>query len=689
MKRRIKMKKERIATLTERLNELNFHYYTLDKPLISDKEYDSLYNELVALEKKYPHLKTIDSPTSRVGGEILSGFVKKEHTTKLYSLDKAQTKEDLEKFFTNTLKSIESLEISYTVELKMDGLAIVIRYEDGSLVEARTRGNGSIGEDVTAQVKTIKSIPLKVTEKNVFEVQGEVFMPNTRFHEINNKIESNFRKKIGNHAELSTSEELQLSELLFKTARNATGGSLRNLDTKVTASRGLDAYLYNIPYIENKQFSSQTEMMFFLKEQGFKVNPYFVTFKELSELETQIDEIVKQRENLGYDIDGMVIKVNDTQQRDTLGFTSKHPKWAIAWKFDADQANTVLKEIKIETGRTGKITPVGILNPVQIGNTTVSKATLNNFEWIEERGLKFALGATVTVRRSNDVIPEILGIAEERDMEEIKAPTHCPDCESSLVKDGVHLYCKNIDFCPSQQIEKIIHFTSRDAMNIDTFGEKTAELLWEAGLIKNIADIYNLTTQDLLKLERFGEKKAQKLLNAIESSKQKSLDSFIYALGIRHAGKGTAERLLRYYSNLDDISNANINELKEIENIGETVATSIYEYFHHPQNSEIITQLKNSGLILRPKKTETTSNIFDGMIFVVTGTMPSGKNRTMIKNIIKENGGKVSETISAKTTYLIAGDEAGNKLTKAKKLESQTNRKIILSEKELNDLINK
>lgn len=689
------MQKKQYDELIAQLNELNHHYYTLDKPLVSDKEYDKLYDELIDIEKEYPDWVNAESPSQRVGGDTLSIFEEKEHTTLLYSLQKSNVYEDLEKFFADVLKSIKRPFALYTLELKIDGIAVVIRYEDGKYTEARTRGNGRIGEIMTDQVRTIRSVPMTIPHKGVVEVQGEVYMPNSKFQELNAQIETDYREKLGNPKELTESETAVLKDLKFKNARNATGGSLRNRDAKVTASRGLNVFLYNVSYIEEHQFASQVDMMAFLKDQGFRVNPYFFQFESLVDIKEKIEEMVALRPSLGYDIDGMVIKVDDTNHRDLLGFTSKHPKWATAWKFDADEAETLLREIVIETGRTGKINPVGLLNPVDIAGSTVSRATLNNFDWIEQQGLKYALGSVVLIRKANDIIPEILSVVDTEPGQEIKTPTNCPSCEGVLVKEktkdgeGVHLYCLNIDECPAQQIEKIIHFGSRNAMNIDTFAEKTAEQLWDAGLIRNVVDLYKLKMEDLLTLERFGEQKALNLLNAIEKSKERPLEAFLLALGIRKVGTGTAERLLRYYDSIEQIMEANLNELMEIEDIGDVVATNLYEYFHNPKNKATLEELKSLGVKMEHKKAESASNVFEGMVFVVTGTMPSGVNRNTIEAKIKANGGKVSKSVSAKTTFLVAGDEAGAKLTKAEAIEAKTNRKIILSEEEfLNKLTN-
>lgn len=681
------MSNSRYEEIISQLNDYNHHYYTLDKPIISDQEYDRLYDELITMEKANPNLVTNHSPSQRVGGDVLSLFKKKKHTTLLYSLDKAQTYEELRKFFVDVLKAVGKGPIRFTMEQKMDGLALILRYENGKYVEARTRGNGKIGEIITEQARTIKSIPLTIPFLGTLEVQGEVFMPNHQFVLLNEQIEKEYRTKTNNFGDLSDVDIAALKELKFKNARNATGGSLRNLDPKVTASRKLDVYLYNVPFIEGKQFSSQSEMMNFLGTNGFKVNPYFHLFETVEEAISLIDEMVLIRPTLNYDIDGTVVKVDSAVARDTLGFTSKYPKWAIAWKFEAEQTETILRSVVIETGRTGKIAPVGLLEPVELGGVTVKRATLNNYEWIEEQGLKFSLGATVIVRRSNDVIPEILGLTGDDVGTELVIPTHCPSCSSLLEKNGAHLFCTQYDTCPAQQIGKITHFGSRDAMNIDSFSDKTAEQLWHAGLLTNIVDLYRLKVEDLLPLDRFDVKKATKLIEAIKSSKDRPLEAFLFGLGIRNVGKGTVERLLRYYDSIEKISQASITDLMEIEDIGEAVAESIYVFFHDSSNKEKMEELQSLGVLMQHEIPETAGNSLTDMVFVVTGTMPSGKNRTEIETLIKSNGGKTSKSVSTKTTYVVAGDEAGSKLTKAEALEAKTGRKIVLTEDEFLALI--
>lgn len=676
------MSKKRYNELVELINKYNHHYYTQDNPIVSDKEYDKIYDEYISLEANNTSWIGNDAPSLRVGGDVLDKFEKKEHTTPLYSLDKAQTFERIIKFFNDTNKIINK-KVTFTLEQKLDGLAFVLRYENGSLSEVRTRGTGKIGEIITEQVKTIKSIPLTIPYKDTIEVQGEVFMPIDKFESYNENLLNQYHEAASLLSHEPNDEELQRLQNKFaplKNPRNGAAGALRNLDPKVTASRPLDAFLYNVPHIEGRDFNTQEELMDFLKENGFKVNPYFFVLNSNEEIFEKLEEMNDIRPNLNWDIDGMVIKVNEMTYRDRIGYTSKFPKWAIAWKFEAVEETTTLNDVTFAVGRTGKITPLAHLDAVDFDGVTVTKATLNNMDDIKRKGVK--IGAKVFVRRSNDVIPEIMGIVDGEKGKEIKQPTDCPECNAKLVQDGVHLYCINHNHCPAQAIGKIIHFASREAMNIDTFSEKTAEQLFENNLIASVSDLYKLDKDELLKLERFGIRKADKLLEAIENSKNRPLDAFIYGLAIRHVGKGTVERLLRYYDSIEKVMEANINDLIEIEDIGDVVAESLFHYFRDKRNILLIKELKELGVKMEFKKNETEGDAFEGKTFVITGTMPSGKKRKEVEEFIKANGGKTSGSISKKTTFLVAGEDAGSKLEKAKKLDVE-----ILSEDKLYNLI--
>ncbi|MES9681638.1 NAD-dependent DNA ligase LigA [Gottfriedia acidiceleris] len=648
----------RYRKLVDLLNQYNKEYYTLDAPTVSDAEYDRLYDELIAIENMHPEWKVPQSPSYKVGGAVLDKFEKKEHTTPLYSLGKSQDYEGVRKFAQDVEREAGG-QTTYSLEQKMDGLAFVIRYEDGLLTEGRTRGTGKIGEIITEQLKTIRTIPSEIPFKGVIEVQGEVFMPISRFEAYN--------------------AALPAGATPLKNPRNGAAGALRNLDTRITASRPLEAFLYAVPYIEGHSFVYQEELMQFLISNGFNTNPYFFVSSSIEEIILKLEEMKAIRPTLDWDIDGMVIKVNNIPLRDELGYTSKYPKWAIAYKFEAVEETTTLNSVTWEVGRTGKLTPLAHLEPVDIGGSTVTKATLNNYDDILRKGVK--VGAEVFVRRSNDVIPEIMGIVEGSEGTDIVPPTHCPVCESELIQDGAHLRCMNTDGCSAQAVGKFIHFASREAMNIDTFSEKTAEQLFEAGLLGNsFADLYRLDRAELLKLERFGEKKADNLLAAIEVSKSRPLEAFLYALGMRHSGKGTAERLLRYYHNIDDIANASVEDLMKIEDIGSSVAQSIYDYFHNEVNLQMINELRALGVTMAHEAPVSLGNSLAGNTFVLTGKV--SRPRKEIEAFIKENGGKTSGSISKNTNYLVAGEAAGSKLAKAESLGV-----IVITEDQLYEMI--
>ena len=673
------MNEQHYRTLVDTINHYNHHYYTMDEPIVSDKEYDDLYDELVQLEMENPAWVQSDSPTNRVGGNILEKFEKATHTTPLLSLDKAKTHEEIKKFVSDMYKQLGH-HVTFSLEQKLDGLAFILRYEKGELVQARTRGTGEIGEIITEQVKTIKSIPLRIPYLSTVEVQGEVFMPMDRFLAYNEKMLPLYHKELG---KLDNPTEEQVETLrkkyLLKNPRNGAAGALRNLDPKITATRPLDAFLYNVPYIEGIQFQTQKELMEFLHTNGFKVNPYFYVCERVEELVEKLDEMVTIRSTLNWDIDGMVLKLNDILLREEIGYTQKFPKWAIAYKFPALEQVTVLKSVEIRTGRTGKITPLAHLDPVEFSGVTVTKATLNNMDDIKRKGVK--IGAQVFVRRSNDVIPEIMGIVEGSIGTEIPVPLYCPECATSLEQDGVHLYCKNHDECPAQQIGKIIHYASREAMNIESFSEKTAELLWDEGLIRQLPDLYTLNQEKLVSLEGFQKRKAQNLIQAIEQSKDRPLEAFLYALGIRHVGKGTVTRLLRYYQTVDEIKEATVSDLIKIEDIGEAVAESIYAFFHSEKGNQLINDLTSLGVKLnKVERKELKSASLEGKTFVITGKL--SRPRKEIEQTIKDHGGKIGSSVSKKTDFLVAGDEAGSKLTKA-----QTLGVSVLTEDELYNMV--
>lgn len=660
------MNYEEYLDLVETLNKYSYHYYTLDDPIVSDKEYDKKYDLLIQFENSNPAKIVKNSPSFRVGGDVLDKFEKKEHTIPLYSLGKAQSFEEIQKFYSDVQKTLNK-KFNFTLEQKLDGLSFVLKYENGFLVEARTRGTGKIGEVVTEQVKTIKSIPLKINFDKNIEVQGEVFMPLDKFNIYNEKISDAFSKELKKYPNPSEEiiSKLKNKFIPLKNPRNGAAGALRNLNPKVTAQRPMDAFLYNIPFIEDYEFSSQVEMMEFLKEQGFKVNPYLFEINSYEEMVEKLKEMETIRPQLNFDIDGMVIKLNNTKDRDLLGYTAKHPKWAIAYKFEAIEETTILKEVVWQVGRTGKITPIAILDPVEINGATITKATLNNINDIIRKNVK--INSEVFIRRSNDVIPEIMGIVEGSIGEDISAPEVCPECGSKIIEDGAHLFCKNSEECPAQQIGKLVHFAGREAMNIDSFSEKTAEQLWDNNLVRSIKDLYLLKKEDLLSLDRFAEKKADNLIKAIENSKETFLDAFLYGLGIKHVGKGTVERLLRYHNSISEIQKLSVEELSEIEDIGEAVAKSIYDFFHKKKNLDMIEELLSLGISFKQKENKMDENgKLKDLTFVITGTL--SQSRKHYETIIKNNGGNVSSSVTKKTSYLLAGEEAGSKKEKALKL---------------------
>lgn len=680
------MENEKYLKLVDSLNQWSYEYYTLDTPSVTDAEYDVFYDQLIQFEKEHPDLIAQNSPSQKVGFEVLDSFTKKEHTLPLYSLGKANELEEIEKFITDTKKA--NPDCTYSIELKFDGLSIVLRYENGFLTEARTRGNGKIGEIVTEQIKTIRSIPLKIKETSTVEVQGEVYMKISQFNALNEKIKADYIRNKHITGELSETEMDELSSLQFKTARNSAAGSLRNLDTKLTAQRKLDAYLYAVPYISDGiSISSQKESFDFLKENKFKVNNHLFFAKTFDEIKEIIEKITEMRDSFDYDIDGIVIKVDDFATREELGFTAKFPKWAIAWKFEAETGITKVTGIKHQTKRTGKISFVADLEPISLGGATFVNATLNNLSWMEENNLMNCLNAEVVLVRSNDVIPKILALHGKEGKRYIP-PTHCSSCGSELVNDGVHLYCMNTSECSAQAINATIHFASRNAMNINTLSIKTVELLFKEELISNSIDLYSLKKEDLLNLEGFREVSANKLLKAIKDSLNQPFDNFILALGIRDVGKETATKLCEYFGDIEKLRKASIEELQKVDDVGEKVSIRIFEFFR--SHKELIDQYIALGVQTSFKKNTASviSKEIEGKKFVLTGTMPSGDSKSVIQDLIKSHNGIISSSVSKNTDYVIYGDSAGSKYDKALELESKLKRKMLLSEKEFYALLN-
>ncbi|WP_409068997.1 NAD-dependent DNA ligase LigA [Clostridium sp. FAM 1755] len=643
-------KLERMEELVEELNQYAREYYLLDNPSVSDKEYDLKYDELVSLEKETKVMLSY-SPTQRVGDNILSEFSKYTHKGRLWSLDKAQNIDQLIEWHNRNLKVIEQYndmseeklpELRYIVTKKFDGLTVNCTYdENGILIKGATRGTGIIGEDITAQIKTIKTVPLKIKNKHVIEIHGEAIMTKEAFEEYNKN-----------------------AKVPLKNLRNGAAGALRNLDIKETARRNLSAFFYDIGYNEGPEFKSYTEMMKFIKDMGLPQDNYIKECTNMEEVEKEIQYIESIREELEYDIDGAVIVVDDIKTREILGYTIKFPKWAIAYKFEAKEITTKLLEVEWNVGRSGRVTPTALLEPVELGGVTVKRATLNNMDDIRRKNVK--LGAKVLVRRSNDVIPEIMGVVEEslEETEEIEVPEKCPYCGSHLVQNGVHYYCENTLSCKPQMVKSIVHFASREAMNIAGFSEKTAEQLFEKLDIKSIADLYKIKKEELLTLEKFKDKKSQNLIDAIQNSKDCDLASFIYALGIPNVGKKTANDLVAKFKTLENIENATIEELVEVPDVGEIVAKSAYDFFADEKIINNIEELLNLGVNPYYEEEIINENPFMNKTIVVTGSL-NNYSRGEIKDKLQSLGAKVSSSVSKNTDYVLAGEKPGSKYDKA------------------------
>lgn len=647
-------KLERMEELVEELNQYAREYYLLDNPSVSDKEYDLKYDELVSLEKETKVMLSY-SPTQRVGDNILSEFSKYTHKGRLWSLDKAQNIDQLIEWHNRNLKVIEQYndmseeklpELRYIVTKKFDGLTVNCTYdENGILIKGATRGTGIIGEDITAQIKTIKTVPLKIKNKHVIEIHGEAIMTKEVFEEYNKN-----------------------AKVPLKNLRNGAAGALRNLDIKETARRNLSAFFYDIGYNEGPEFKSYTEMMKFIKDMGLPQDNYIKECTNMEEVEKEIQYIESIREELEYDIDGAVIVVDDIKTREILGYTIKFPKWAIAYKFEAKEITTKLLEVEWNVGRSGRVTPTALLEPVELGGVTVKRATLNNMDDIRRKNVK--LGAKVLVRRSNDVIPEIMGVVEEslEETEEIEVPEKCPYCGSHLVQNRVHYYCENTLSCKPQMVKSIVHFASREAMNIAGFSEKTAEQLFEELDIKSIADLYKIKKEELLTLEKFKDKKSQNLIDAIKNSKDCDLASFIYALGIPNVGKKTANDLVAKFKTLESIENATIEELVEVPDVGEIVAKSIHDFFADEKIINNIEELLNLGVKPYYEEEIINENPFMNKTIVVTGSL-NNYSRGEIKDKLQSLGAKVSSSVSKNTDYVLAGEKPGSKYDKAVNLE--------------------
>ncbi|SEM91132.1 NAD-dependent DNA ligase LigA [Lihuaxuella thermophila] len=650
--------KQRAEELHELLNEHNYRYYVLDAPVIPDAEYDRLMQELIELEKQFPELVTPDSPTQRVGGQPLPYFEKVEHTLPMLSLGNAFNEKDLREFDERVRKAAGGRTVKYVCELKIDGLAVSLRYEQGRFVLGATRGDGTVGEDITQNLKTIRSLPLRLRQPVTLEVRGEAFMPKKAFERLN-------------------AERAKKGEPLFANPRNAGAGSLRQLDPKLAAERNLDIFIYGTGAVETgDRFDTHTETLSYLAELGFKVNPERRTVDSIEGVLQYIDHWRERRAGLGYEIDGIVIKVDDLDLREEMGTTAKSPRWAIAYKFPAEEAVTILEEIELNVGRTGVVTPTALLKPVTLAGTTVKRASLHNEDIIREKGIM--LGDHVIVKKAGDIIPEVVGVlANQRTGNErpFEMPTRCPECGSQLVRlEGeVALRCIN-PRCPAQTREGIIHFVSRGAMNIEGLGEKVVTQLFEADLVRSVADLYYLKKEDLLSLERMGEKSVNNLLGAIEASKQNSVERLLFGLGIRFVGAKGAKILAQHFKHMDVIMEATEEELVQLEEIGPKMAASIVTYMAKPEVRETIERLKAAGVNMEYKGAAAQADQaaegdhpFAGKTVVITGTLER-MSRNEATRLLESLGANVTGSVSKKTDLLIAGEKAGSKLDKAQKL---------------------
>lgn len=643
---------QRMRELIDKLNEASRRYYDQNESDISDDEWDAMYAELRRLEEKTGE-RMADSPTRRVGGAVMEGFEQHRHIARLWSMDKAQSEEEILAWAQRCEKQTNDAgglpKNSYCVEYKLDGLTVNLTYDGGKLVQAATRGNGEVGEAILPQAMTIRTIPLTIPFTGRMEVQGEGIM---RLSEL---------KKYNETA----AEPL-------KNARNAAAGALRNLDPQVTASRHLDAFFYQIGYIEGRSFETQQDMLAFMKENGLNISPFVRPAQTIEEALEAVHEIEQKRETLDFLIDGATIKITDMRTREVLGTTDKFPRWSIAFKFPAQETVTKLLKITWEVGRTGKLTPLAHLSPVDICGVTVKRATLNNYDDICRKRVR--IGSEVWVRRSNDVIPEIMGVVWDGEGEapetDIQPPTVCPACGGELVKlreDGVHLFCLNRTSCRPQAIARMAHFASRQGMDIETFSTRTAGLFYDELGVRSAADLYHLDREKLVALKGFGEKKAEKLYAELEKSKDCELDAFLFAIGIPNIGKKTAYDLMAHFGTLEALMGASEQELEDVEDVGGIVAASITEYFADEENRRFVNRLLEAGVCPQMHAQQDAGTLFEGMTFVLTGTLPT-LSRAQAQEMIRKNGGKATGSVSRKTSVVLAGESAGSKLDKAREL---------------------
>ncbi len=641
--------KQRMRGLIDKLNEASRRYYDQNESDISDDEWDAMYAELRALEER-TGVRLEDSPTRRVGGTVMEGFEQHRHIARLWSMDKAQSEEEILAWAQRCRKQTDEAgglpKNTYCVEYKLDGLTVNLTYEGGKLVQAATRGNGEVGEAILPQAMTIRTIPLTIPFQGRMEVQGEGIMRLSQLKKYNE----------------TAAEPL-------KNARNAAAGALRNLDPQVTASRHLDAFFYQVGYIEGKSFETQYDMLDFLRENGLNVSPYVHPAETIEEALKAVHDVEAHRETLDYLIDGATIKITDMRTREVLGTTDKFPRWSIAFKFPAQETVTKLLKVTWELGRTGKLTPLAHLSPVDICGVTVKRATLNNYGDICRKRVR--IGSEVWVRRSNDVIPEIMGVVWDGEGEapetDIQQPTVCPACGGPLTQIGAHIFCLNRAGCRPQAIARMAHFASRQGMDIETFSTRTAGLFYDELGVRSAADLYSLDREKLVALKGFGEKKADKLFAELEKSKNCELDAFLFAIGIPNIGKKTAYDLMAHFGTLEALMNAQTQELVDIEDVGEIVAASITEFFADEQNRAFVNRLLDAGVHPQMHKQEDAGTLFSGLTFVLTGTLPT-LARTQAQELIRKNGGKATGSVSKKTSVVLAGESAGSKLDKAREL---------------------
>ena len=659
--------KERIESLRKQTEYYAKKYYDDDKPEISDFEYDMLMVELRNLEKEYPELKSKDSLTEKVGGNVKEGFRKVTHEVPLQSLQDVFSIEEVKEYIDKTNEKAEENNIenrTYVVETKIDGLSSALEYKQGKFVRGATRGNGLVGEDVTENLKTIKTIPMELNEKIDITVRGEVFISKKDFEKMNQEREEDEKE-------------------LFANARNAAAGSLRQLDSKITAKRPLDIYIFNVQKIEGKEFNSHFEELEYLSKLGFNVNPIRIDCKNIEEIENAIKKIGEERENLTFGIDGAVVKVDDLKFREILGTTAKVPRWAIAYKYPPERKETILKDIVCQVGRTGVITPMAILEPVRVAGSKISKTTLHNEDFIKEKDIR--IGDTVVIQKAGDVIPEIVEVKKKKRTGkevEFEMPKVCPVCGAPAIREEgeAAVRCTGIE-CPAKLYRNLVHFVSREAMNIDGLGEAIIKQLLDKGLIKNMADIYALKFEDIASLKKNGKKFAENLINSINRSKQNDLYRLITAFGIRHVGVKASKILAKRYKNMKNLMKATSEELAMIEDIGPIVADSIREFFLQDQTIDLIEKLKQAGVNMKHLEEENSDDRFNGKTFVLTGSLEK-YTRNEASSIIEKFGGKTSSSVSKKTDYVLAGEDAGSKLTKAQSLGVK-----ILTEEEFEELI--